>query len=109
MRDKFLAIILLFILSLILVTCSGNKTQDYLQEPQSEKVLTIWWNRGYYPEQEEALKKIVAEWQEKTENKVELLFFSEDDILQGAIDGLATGQPPDILFSERAEYTLIPQ
>ncbi|MGD1803849.1 ABC transporter substrate-binding protein [Dapis sp. BLCC M126] len=109
MKNKFLAIIVLFILSFILVTCNASQPQNSVQKFQSEKVLTIWWNRGYYPEQEEALKKIVAEWEDKTDNKVELLFFSEDDILQATIDGLETGKPPDLLFSERAEFTLIPQ
>ncbi|MGD1712311.1 extracellular solute-binding protein [Dapis sp. BLCC M172] len=109
MRHKLLSLILLFIVSLILVTCSGSQPKNSLLETQSEKVLTIWWNRGYYPEQEEALKKVVAEWLEKTDNKVELLFLSEDDILQAGIDALAAGKPPDILFSERAEFTLIPQ
>nr|WP_293109754.1 ABC transporter substrate-binding protein [Okeania sp. SIO2F4] len=109
MRRKFFSVILLFLLGLILVTCNINQPENYFKKSESEKILTIWWNRGYYPEQEEALKKVVAEWQEKTDNKVELLLFSEDDILQAAIDALAAGKAPDILFSERAEYTLIPQ
>nr|WP_293151505.1 ABC transporter substrate-binding protein [Okeania sp. SIO2C9] len=109
MKHKFLAIILLFIISFILVTCSVNKPNNYLQQFPSEAVLTIWWNRGYYLEQDEALKEIITKWQEKTNNKVELLFFSEDNILQATIDALAKGKPPDILFSERAEYTLTPQ
>ncbi|MGB3512378.1 MAG: ABC transporter substrate-binding protein [Microcoleaceae cyanobacterium] len=109
MRHKFLAIILLFIVSFILVTCSVNQPQNSIQKSHSEAVLTIWWNRGYYLEQDEALKEVITKWQEKTDNKVELLFFSEDNILQAAIDALAKGKPPDILFSERAEYTLIPQ
>ncbi|WP_293066996.1 ABC transporter substrate-binding protein, partial [Okeania sp. SIO2B3] len=109
MINKFLTIILLFIVSFILVTCSVNKPKNSLQKFQSEAVLTIWWNRGYYLEQDEALKKVITKWQEKTKNKVELLFFSEDNILQATIDALAKGEPPDILFSERAEYTLTPQ
>ncbi|NET45295.1 ABC transporter substrate-binding protein [Okeania sp. SIO2B3] len=109
MRRKLFSVILLFILSLILVTCSVNKPKNSLQPEPSEAVLTIWWNRGYYLEQDEALQKVITEWQEKTNNKVELLFFSEDDILQVGIDALAKGKPPDILFSKIAEYTLIPQ
>ncbi|GGA58324.1 hypothetical protein CYANOKiyG1_79550 [Okeania sp. KiyG1] len=109
MRRQLFRLIGLFILGLILLTCSFNQTQNSLQKVQSYPILTIWWNRGYYPEQDEALKKVVAEWQEKTNKKVELLFFSEDDILQVIIDALAVNKPPDILFSERAEYTLIPQ
>ncbi|NEQ35919.1 MAG: carbohydrate ABC transporter substrate-binding protein [Okeania sp. SIO3I5] len=109
MRRKLFSLISLFILSLVLLTCSSNQTQNSFQEPQSEKVLTIWWNRGYYLEEDQSLEKVVTEWQEKTDNKVELLFFSPDDILQVVIDALATGKPPDIFFSYRAEYTLIPQ
>ncbi|MGD1701710.1 extracellular solute-binding protein [Dapis sp. BLCC M229] len=51
----------------------------------------------------------MTDWQQKNSNKVELLFFSEDDILEAAIYALEAGKPPDIFFSERAEFTLIPQ
>jgi len=108
-RRKLFSLTGLFILGFILVNCRINIEQDNIQEPQSNKLLTIWWNRGYYPEQEEALKKVVAKWEEKTDNKVKLLFFSEDDILQAAIEGLEVGKTPDILFSERADFTLIAQ
>ncbi|GGA58304.1 ABC transporter substrate-binding protein [Okeania sp. KiyG1] len=109
MRYKFLAIILLFILSFILVTCSANQPQNSVQESQSDRVLTIWWNRGFYPEQDEALQKVIANWQEKTNNKVEISFFSTDDILEAGTDALAAGKPPDIFFSQIGEFTLIPQ
>ena len=109
MRHKFLAIIFLFILSLILVTCSSNQTQNSLQQPDSDPVLRIWWTRGYYPDQDEALQKVIADWQEKTNNKVEISFFSTDDILEAGTNALTEGKPPDILFSPIGEFTLIPQ
>ncbi len=109
MNKKFL-IFIFFLVSLLFVTCVRQPSKLDSQVPLAETTpLTIWWNRGYYLEQDEALKKVVTEWQEKTDNKVELLFLSEDDILQAAIDALAAGKAPDILFSERAEFTLIPQ
>ncbi len=109
MRHKLLSLIFLFIVSLILVTCSGNQPENSLQEPLSEKVLTIWWNRGFYPEQDEALQKVIADWQEKTNNKVEISFFSTDDILEAGTNALAAGKPPDIFFAQIGEFTLIPQ
>ena len=109
MRHKFLAIIFLFILSLILVTCSSNQTQNSLQQPHSDPVLTIWWNRGFYPEQEEALQKVITDWQKKTNNKVEISFFSTDDILEAGTNALTEGKPPDIFFSQIGEFTLIPK
>ena len=109
MRHKFLSIILLFILSFILVTCSASQPQNYVQKSQSDRVLTIWWNRGFYPEQDEALQKVIANWQEKTNKKVEISFFSTDEILAAGSDALAAGKPPDIFFSQIGEFTLIPQ
>ncbi len=109
MKRKFFSVILLFLLGLILVTCNINQPENPLKKPQLETALTIWWNRGYYPEQDEALQKVITEWEEKTNNKVELLFFNEDDILQAGSDALAAGKPPDILFSKIGEHTLIPQ
>ncbi|WP_413167379.1 ABC transporter substrate-binding protein [Capilliphycus salinus ALCB114379] len=106
MRHKFI-IILLFLFSLILSTCSGQ-TPPTGTSVDLNRPLTIWWNRGYYPQQDEAIEKIVADWQQLTGNSVELLFFSEDETLSKAIQALENGNPPDILFSERAEYTLTP-
>ncbi|NES03916.1 MAG: hypothetical protein F6K22_14320 [Okeania sp. SIO2F4] len=70
MRRKLFDLILLFILSLILVTCSVNQPQFSIQEPPLETVLTIWWNRGYYPEEDETLQKVMTDGQQKTSNKV---------------------------------------
>ncbi|MDJ0553715.1 MAG: ABC transporter substrate-binding protein [Microcoleaceae cyanobacterium MO_207.B10] len=109
MRRKLFPIILLFLLGLILVTCSIDRPQNYSQKSDLETSLTIWWSRGYYPEQDEALQKVISDWEEKTDNKVKVLFFSEDNILHEAIDALAKDKTPDIFFSERAEYTLIPK
>ncbi|MGB3512379.1 MAG: ABC transporter substrate-binding protein [Microcoleaceae cyanobacterium] len=108
---KKLLISIFFMVSLLIVTCAKQPSKLESQKaPLAETTpLTIWWNRGYYLGQDEALQKVITEWQEKTNNKVELLFFSEDDILQVGIDALAAGKPPDILFSKIAEHTLIPQ
>ncbi|MDY7005205.1 MAG: ABC transporter substrate-binding protein [Cyanobacteriota bacterium] len=109
--NKKLLISILFLVSLLIVTCAKQPSK---LEPQKASLveatpLTIWWSRGYYPEQDEALQKVVTDWEEKTNNKVELVFFSGDDILQAGIDAFAGGKAPDIFFSDRAEYTLIPQ
>ncbi|MFY7803476.1 MAG: ABC transporter substrate-binding protein [Limnoraphis robusta] len=100
--------IFLFILSLLLSTCSGQIQPTVTSLDPNDSSLTIWWNRGYYPQQDEALEQIVADWKKKTNNSVELIFFSEDETISKAIQAVENGNPPDILFSERAEYTLTP-
>ncbi|EAW34526.1 ABC transporter substrate-binding protein [Lyngbya sp. PCC 8106] len=107
MKHKFI-VILLFLFSLILSTCSGEMPSKNTSTNISDRPLTIWWNRGYYPQQDEAIEQLVSDWQKQTKNSVELLFFGEEETLSKAIQAIENGKPPDILFSERAEYTLIP-
>ncbi|NES72990.1 MAG: carbohydrate ABC transporter substrate-binding protein, partial [Okeania sp. SIO2D1] len=93
--NKKLLIFIFFLVSLLFVTCGKQPSKLETQKaPLAETTpLTIWWNRGYYLEEDEALQKVITEWQEKTNHKVELLFFCEDDILQVGIDALAKGKP----------------
>ncbi|CAD5973371.1 Extracellular solute-binding protein, family 1 [Planktothrix tepida] len=104
----FARFIALLMVSFVLITCTSQSPKKP-ENIQQKSELTIWWNRGYYPEQDEAIEKVVENWKQVTGNQVKLSFFSEDDTLKEAITALKVGNPPDILFSERADFTLIPQ
>ncbi|NEQ67364.1 MAG: carbohydrate ABC transporter substrate-binding protein [Symploca sp. SIO2D2] len=119
MRLRKNLIIPLFLLSLVLVTCTNDTNISPIPtvEPIKERShLTIWWNRGYYPQQDEAIEQVVNKWrstlaQQKGQGKVEikLFFYSEDDLLNEIINALGQGNPPDILFSERTDFTFGPR
>ena len=58
---------------------------------QSKRALEVWWSEGYYPEETDAIETIFANWQRITGNKVNLSFFSENELAakaRSAIDGL---------------------
>jgi multiple sugar transport system substrate-binding protein len=107
MKQK-LIIIFLFLFSLILSNCQIETSPPEISVNSRDRPLTIWWNRGYYPQQDEAIEQLVSDWQKQTNNSVELLFFSEDETLSKALKAIENNNPPDILFSERSEYTLTP-
>lgn len=71
--------------------------------------LRIFWNQGFYPEEDLALKEFIAAWEAESGIDVELSLYSSDDILNQAVVALENGNPPDILFAHRADYTLQPQ
>ena len=111
---KYLFILLLF-LSLILVTCTSPPPQPTTIAPAKDTPLTIWWNRGYYVQQDEALEQVVNQWQaaaakgkNQRKSEVKLFFYSEDDLVNQIIKALEEGNLPDILFSERTDFTLGP-
>jgi hypothetical protein len=42
--------------------------------------LTIWWSKGYYPSEDEGLRRIVAGFEDETQTKVDLTFVSMPDL-----------------------------
>lgn len=105
MLRKYL-LILLFLLSLLLVTSNSQTTESVSQVPYNERPLTIWWNRGYFPTENQSIEKIVADWSHKSHTPVKLEIISEDDIHKSTLTALEAGNPPDVLFSMRSDFEL---
>ncbi|MDY6939102.1 MAG: ABC transporter substrate-binding protein [Cyanobacteriota bacterium] len=102
------------VLSVTLVSCNfGSQTQLSSEEKSDANaesdVLTIWWDQGYLLEEDEAIREIVRNWEQETGIEVRLSFETEDELPAKAERALAGGNPPDVLFSTRAEYELIPR
>ena len=94
---------------LALVACTGTSTSDTAPLNDENTVLRIFWNQGFYPEEDLALEKLIADWEAETNIPVELTLYSSDDILNQTTVALENGNPPDILFAHRADYTLQPR
>ena len=60
--------------------------------------LTIWWSKGYYPSEDEGLRRVVAGFEDETETKVDLTFVSNADLTTKILAGLEAGGPPDVAF-----------
>jgi multiple sugar transport system substrate-binding protein len=61
--------------------------------------LTVWWNKGYYPEEDEGIRRIVADFEKETGTTVELNLFPQAEIVTKLLATLAAGQPPDVVFA----------
>jgi multiple sugar transport system substrate-binding protein len=60
--------------------------------------LTIWWSKGYYPSEDEGLRRVVAGFEDETQTKVDLTFVSMPDLATKTLAALESGEPPDIDF-----------
>jgi multiple sugar transport system substrate-binding protein len=63
--------------------------------------LVVWWEKGFYPQADEAVREIVGEFEQQTGKQVELVQPAEDEIMTLAASALQAGAPPDFLFSAR--------
>ncbi|WP_411867408.1 ABC transporter substrate-binding protein [Vulcanococcus limneticus] len=75
---------------------------------QAPHDLQIWWSEGYYPEETDAIERIFTAWSRLSGKKLNLTFFSENEITakaQSAVDG---GPVPDILYGYGINDTTVP-
>jgi multiple sugar transport system substrate-binding protein len=61
--------------------------------------LVIWWEQGFYPQEDQAVREIIAAFEQKTGKQVELVQPAQDEVFDRVQAALAAGQPPDFLYS----------
>jgi multiple sugar transport system substrate-binding protein len=60
--------------------------------------LIVWWDEGYYPEEDTALREIIAAFEQETGKQVELVQFPQNELPHDIAAALDAGQPPDFAF-----------
>jgi multiple sugar transport system substrate-binding protein len=70
--------------------------------------LVVWWEKGYYDQEDEALREIIAAFEQKTGKQVELVLPQQNELPDKLEAALKAGQPPDFTFGLWIE-TYIPR
>ena len=60
--------------------------------------LVVWWEKGYYPQEDEAVREIVAAFEQESGKQVELVFQQQAELPQKILTALDAGHPPDFVF-----------
>ena len=60
--------------------------------------LVVWWDKGYTPEEDAAVKETVAAFKQQTAKQVELALYPQAELPNKIRQALETGRPPDIAF-----------
>ena len=64
----------------------------------------VWWEQGFNPEEDAAVREIIGAFEQKTGMQVELAQPSQSDIEAKVLAAVAAGQPPDFLFGTNTDY-----
>jgi multiple sugar transport system substrate-binding protein len=60
--------------------------------------LVVWWEKGYYAQEDDAVREIIAAFEQGSGTQVELVFQQQEEFPQKIIAALETGQLPDFAF-----------
>jgi multiple sugar transport system substrate-binding protein len=60
--------------------------------------LVVWWEKGFYPQEDEAVREIVAAFEQGSGKQVELVQPTQNEMVDQAPAAVEAGEPPDFLF-----------
>jgi multiple sugar transport system substrate-binding protein len=60
--------------------------------------LVVWWEQGFYPEEDAAVRETIAAFEQKTGKQVDLVLHPQAELTGNVQAAIETGQPPDFLF-----------
>ncbi|MCE3247778.1 MAG: ugpB [Geminicoccaceae bacterium] len=63
--------------------------------------LVVWWEEGYYAQEDEAVREIIAAFEQETGKRVELVLYPYAELPGEVEAALKAGQPPDFAFGLR--------
>jgi multiple sugar transport system substrate-binding protein len=67
--------------------------------------LVVWWQKGFNPEEEQALGEITAAFEQETGKQVDLVTsYPEIELEAKIVAALDAGQPPDFAFGLELPY-----
>ena len=60
--------------------------------------LVVWWDEGYYAEEDTAIREVIAAFEQETGKQVELVLHPMEELPDKIAAALEAGQPPDFAF-----------
>jgi multiple sugar transport system substrate-binding protein len=60
--------------------------------------LNIWWNKSYYPEEDQQFDKIITQFEKEKGIDIEYSLYTNEDIPRKVLAALTAGEPPDLAY-----------
>jgi multiple sugar transport system substrate-binding protein len=70
----------------------------------AQEKLTIWWSKGFYKSEDDALFDAIKKFEAKTGVKVDLSQYSPQDMVPKTVAGLDAGTPPDVAYADVYDF-----
>ena len=72
--------------------------------PAQEKQLTVWWVKGFYKSEDDALFDAIKKFEAKSGIKVNLSQYAVQDMIPKTVSALDAGTPPDVAYADVYDF-----
>src|SRR3982750_4687987 len=71
----------------------------------AQEKLTVWWVKGFYKAEDEALFEAIKKFEAKHKNiKIELSQYPVQDMIPKTVAALDSGSPPDVAYADVYDF-----
>ena len=70
----------------------------------AQEKLTVWWVKGFYKSEDDALHEAIRKFEQSTGAKVELSQYAVQDMIPKTVSALDAGTPPDIAYADVYDF-----
>src|SRR6266481_1723591 len=70
----------------------------------AQEKLTVWWVKGFYKSEDDALYAAIKKYEEKTGVKVDLSQYPVQDMIPKTVAALDAGTPPDVAYADVYDF-----
>jgi multiple sugar transport system substrate-binding protein len=70
----------------------------------AQQKLTVWWTKGFYKSEDDALFDAIKKYEAKTGVKVDLSQYAPQDIIPKTVSALDAGTPPDVAYGDVYDF-----
>ncbi len=70
----------------------------------AQEKITVWWEKGFYKAEDDALFAMIKKFEEKTKIKVDLSFYATQEIIPKSVAAMEANNPPDVAFGNVFDF-----
>ena len=75
----------------------------------SGQKVTVWWNQGFYPAEDQAFRTLIAAWEKASGNTIDLTLLPGQALNEKIIAAITSGEVPDLMYADNAPAQIVPQ
>ena len=82
----------------------GGCVLAFAGQALAQETLTVWWVKGFYKSEDDALLAAIKKFEDKTKVKVELSQYPVQDMIPKTVSALDAGTPPDVAYADVYDF-----
>jgi multiple sugar transport system substrate-binding protein len=90
------------------LAAAGTLSCPYIANAAA-KTVTAWWTQGFVPEEDAAIKELVAEYGKQSGDTIDLSIMPFGPLGQKVVSAITSGNVPDVISYDGADGTVVPQ